>query len=237
MEDRGVLSRRMPEPERMAYGPDRDHVADVYPGLAQLPLVLLVHGGYWRPEFDRVHLRPLAQAIAETGASVCSIEYRRDPGNPDQTVADVERALGHSWSDLPHSGRIGVGHSAGGHLLLVALAHGAPLDSAIALAPVADLHMATELNLDDGAAQDFCGDRREFDPMHLPTPSTPLTIVHGDADELVPIDLSRSYVNRHGTLTVLNSVGHFQLIDPEHSAGQFVIASVRRHFDEAGSRE
>lgn len=225
-----MFTRHAAEPEQMSYGPDVHQVADVYRGSADLPLVLLVHGGYWRPEYDRVHLRPLAQAIADTGASVCSIEYRRQPGNPEVSVADVDLALGYPWSDLPHSGRIGVGHSAGGHLLLVALAHGVPLDSAIALAPVADLGLAADLHLDDGAVQDFCGQSLEFDPMHLPLPTAPLTILHGDADELVPLELSRNYAKRYGTLQITPSAGHFQLIDPMHDAGANVIALVRRHF-------
>jgi acetyl esterase/lipase len=237
MEDRSVLSRSMPEPQQLRYGPDPDQVADVYSGSADLPLVFLIHGGYWRPEYDRAHLRPLAHAIAQTGASVCSIEYRRIPGNPDATVSDVDRALRSTWDAIPHSGRIAIGHSAGGHLLLYALAHGVPLDAAIALAPIADLRRADELALDDGAVQDFCGGQSAFDPMDLAVPTTPLTIVHGDGDERVPLELSAHYAERFGTLEVITGVGHFELIDPAHAAGQYVISLAQRHFDAADSRE
>jgi len=237
MEDRSVLSRPMPQPEQLPYGSDPDQVADIYRGAADLPLVFLIHGGYWRPEYDRVHLRPLANAIARTGASVCSIEYRRIPGDPHSTVTDVIDALRNPWEEIPHSGRIALGHSAGGHLLLYAIAHDAPLQGAIALAPVADLQRAHDLALDDGAVHEFSGGHSSFDPMQLPLPTVPLTIVHGDADEHVPLELSTRYAARFGSLEVLNSVGHFNLIDPAHAAGQYVISVIQRHFDEADSKE
>jgi acetyl esterase/lipase len=228
MEDRSVLERQASVPAHMAYGSDRDQIADVYAGRADLPLVMLIHGGYWRPDYDRIHLRPLAEAIADEGFSVCSVEYRRIPGDPDATVADIHSALTYPWSELPHAGRIGVGHSAGGHLLLVALSRGVTLDAAIALAPLADLRRARELELDDNAVHDFCGDRDDLDPMTLPISSVPLDIVHGDADERVPISFSREFATRVGTLHELPGVCHFGLIDPVHHAGQAVIALIQQ---------
>ena len=232
-----MLERQVGDPEQLAYGPDRDQIADVYRGRADLPLVMLIHGGYWRPQYDRSHLRPMAEAIAALGFSVCSLEYRRIPGDPDPTVADIEAGLNYSWSDLPHRGRVGIGHSAGGHLLLVGLARGTQLDAAIALAPVSDVNQARELTLDDNAVHDFCGDRDDLDPMTLPTFHVPLDIVHGDADELVPISFSRAFATRVGTLHELPGVGHFALIDPLHSAGARVLTLIQHRCTEVDSKE
>ena len=43
--------------------------------------LVLVHGGFWRPQFDRVHQRPMAAALADAGYAVAHVEYRR-PGMP-----------------------------------------------------------------------------------------------------------------------------------------------------------
>lgn len=79
---------------------------------------MLIHGGYWRPEYDRVHLRPFAAALSALGYQVISLEYRRIPGNPDAMVADIDLAI----KNLPTDDFVLIGHSAGGHLALVACA-------------------------------------------------------------------------------------------------------------------
>src|SRR5687767_5756925 len=107
--------------------------------------VALIHGGFWRPAYDRVHLRPMAAALRDLGWEVVSIEYRRVPGDPDATVSDVRAALSAAAPDVI------AGHSAGGHLALWAAATMGL--KAVALAPVADLRLAEELNLDGGAVK------------------------------------------------------------------------------------
>jgi acetyl esterase/lipase len=61
------------------YGDGPDHVADVWiPSHDRpVPTVLLLHGGFWRHEWDRVHLRPMAAALAASGYVVATPEYRR----------------------------------------------------------------------------------------------------------------------------------------------------------------
>eukprot|EP01037_Dinobryon_pediforme_P021564 gene21564-22460_t len=56
---------------------------DVYhsqSGPASIGPLLLIHGGYWRAEYDRGHLRPLAIYFASVGWEVALAEYRREPG-------------------------------------------------------------------------------------------------------------------------------------------------------------
>ena len=50
-------------------------------------VVVVIHGGFWRPAYDRAHLRPLATALREEGRTVVSVEYRRVPGDPDHSYA------------------------------------------------------------------------------------------------------------------------------------------------------
>jgi len=80
-----VLSRPAPPPDLViAYGPGPEHVADVRLPPARAggagtagPLVLFLHGGFWRVAYDRAHTGPLATALAAAGFVVCVPEFRR----------------------------------------------------------------------------------------------------------------------------------------------------------------
>ena len=232
-EDRSVLFRAAAEPDATwAYGPADAQSADLYlppGGAAGAVPVVLVHGGFWRPEYDRVHLRPLARALADAGHAALSIDYRRIPGEPDTTVADLRLALDRLASDPPQGWPAGpatlVGHSAGGHLVLLAAAQAGPvIGHVIALAPVADLRMAQASRLDGDAVPAFLGasadDRPDLDPARCP-PAVPVTAIHGTRDSLVPLALSESYAAAAASdvrLVALPGTGHFELIDPNTDA-------------------
>jgi acetyl esterase/lipase len=231
-EDRSVLYLPAAEPSgTWTYGSHPDQVADVYlpePAIGH-PLVL-VHGGFWRPEYDRTHLRPLAEALRAAGYPVLSLEYRRVPGHPDGTIDDLRAALTHLRDDppkgYPRMPATLIGHSAGGHLVL--LLAGAPdrlIRSVIALAPVADLALAERLGLGLDAVRAFLGTtssaRPDLDPSALPPPSVPVSIIHGALDHVVPMAVSRSYdkaIGGRGRLIELAATGHFELIDPRSDA-------------------
>jgi len=225
-EDRSVLARQARDPdEEIRYGEHADQVIDVWHAKEYRPLVVYIHGGFWRPEYDRTHARPLGEALADEGWPVVSLEYRREPGNPDVTAGDIRTALDR-LPDLVdvHAGYVLVGHSAGGHLALWAAATLNPvrLRGVVALAPVADLLLADQLGLDEGAVRDFIGDgiRNDLDPVHLPAPIAPVAIIHGTNDQRVPLSVSESFLTAHPTarLTRLPGVGHYELIDPQTPA-------------------
>lgn len=239
-EDRSVLSRPAPPPDSIQpYGAEADQVVDLWTGderAADRPLVVLVHGGFWRPEYDRTHLRPLAEAIFAAGWSVASIEYRREPGRPDHTVDDVRTALARLpalAASLRSDGTILLsGHSAGGHLALWAASSCPGIRGTVALAPVADLGLAERLNLDDGAVSDFLGvaaaTRPDLDPVRLDKPLAPVTILHGTNDTLVPFDLSEQYVAAHPStrLVPVTGGGHYEVIDPQSLAWPLLLAAL-----------
>ena len=83
--------------ERIFYGPHRDQVADLYLPAADAPapLVVVLHGGFWRAKFDREHAQPEARALATLGYAVANLEYRRvgDGGAWPTTFDDVALAL------------------------------------------------------------------------------------------------------------------------------------------------
>jgi acetyl esterase/lipase len=221
-EDRSVLSRKAREPdEELRYGDHALQVIDHWHAKEYRPLVVLVHGGFWRPDYDRTHLRPLGAALSDLGWPVVSLEYRREPGNPDLTTSDVRTGID-ALPDLVdvHAGYVLIGHSAGGQLAMWAAATLNPvrLRALIALAPVADLLMADRLGLDDGAVQDFIGSgvRNDLDPVHLPPSIAPVSLVHGLNDTVVPIAVTESYFSAHPTAHFIRveHCGHYDLIDP-----------------------
>ena len=239
-EDLSVLTRSAAPPDlSLRYGEHPDQVADVWRAEqgALRPLLVIVHGGFWKPEYDRAHAQAMSAALAQAGWTVLTLEYRRIPGQPFATLSDVDTAL-ESLPPLvaPHNGELLLlGHSAGGHLALwAAQAVVRPrLRGVVALAPAADLRLAHALNLGDGAVQRFLGSAPErhpaADPMRLPTPCAPITILQGEDDQVVPTAVAQSYANAFpGTrLLMLPAAGHFALIDPQHDAWQQVLAALR----------
>ncbi|MEU4604321.1 alpha/beta hydrolase [Kribbella sp. NPDC023972] len=235
-EDRSVLSREARDPdEELRYGDHPDQVIDYWHAKEYRPLVVYVHGGFWRPEYDRMHARPLGEALSDLGWPVLSLEYRREPGDPDVTTSDIRTAL----DSLPglvdvHAGYVLVGHSAGGQLVLWAAATLNPvrLRGVIALAPVADLLMADRMGLDDGAVQDFIGSgvRNDLDPVHLPPSIAPVSVIHGTADTRVPITITESYFTAHPTARFIRveGAGHYELIDPLTDAWHDLTAELTR---------
>lgn len=182
---REVLSRPSPPADlTLRYGPGPEHVADLrLPQRAPAtpaPLVLFLHGGFWRAAFDRQHTGPLAAALAQAGYAVCVPEFRRtgDGGGWPGTFDDIAAAvnlLPTLAAEAAGPGRIApgpvilAGHSAGGHLALWAEArHRLPRNSSwyaspgryrgvVALAPVSNLAACYTEDLDNGAAQALIG--------------------------------------------------------------------------------
>lgn len=181
-----VLSRPAPPPDRtVPYGDGPDHVVDLRlpPGDdGPRPLVVVVHGGFWRKECDRTHAGPQASALAAAGYVVAVPEYRRVGqrgggwhGTFDDTAAWSDRvvdlAVAELGAEVVDAGRVLlVGHSAGGHLALWAAARHRlpessrwhrpeplPLRGVVSLAGVCDLRLAAGLGLDRGATQDLLG--------------------------------------------------------------------------------
>jgi acetyl esterase/lipase len=239
-EDRSVISRGAAAADRvLAYGDDPAQIIEVRDGregAAERALVLIIHGGFWRPDIDRTHARPMAEAIAAAGWTVALPEYARVPGDPLPTIADLTLLLTQAPRiGAPHNGGvILVGHSAGGHLALWASAARLcpALIGTLALAPVADLLLAEEMGLDNGAVLQFLGreavSRPDLDPRQMGSPETPTTIVHGSDDEIVPLIISESYVAAHSVvrLVPVAGAGHYALIDPQAPAWPLVIAQL-----------
>jgi acetyl esterase/lipase len=127
-----VLDRAAPPPDlTVPYGPLAEHVVDLrLPRDLPAPLIVLIHGGFWRPAYDRTHLGPMGQALAAAGYVVAVPEYRR-AGLAGEgwtgTFDDIALAAGEVGPIAgAHGADLGTttwaGHSAGGHLAVWAAA-------------------------------------------------------------------------------------------------------------------
>jgi acetyl esterase/lipase len=177
----------------------------------------------------------MAAALAEAGWSNVVPEYRRVPGEPDAAVTDVRAAV-RALPGAPEvagqfDGRVVlIGHSAGGHLVLQSAA-AERVDGALGLAPVADLRLGEELELDGDAVRAFLGEpaagRPDLDPARLPAAECRIGLVHGREDDVVPLSLSESYWARHrGAQLFPVDGGHFGLIDPRSEMWPDVLAAL-----------
>jgi acetyl esterase/lipase len=211
------------------------------------PLIVFVHGGFWKQEWDRRHARPLCAALAAEGYVVAVPEYRRvggDGGWPT-TLMDVDEAATALPGLLRDLGIVTtrtsyVGHSAGGHLVLWLADQGHRVDRVIALAPVGDLRAAAREGLGDKATQSLLGGEPEevpdrydaADPVARLSEATPcdLVVIHGSDDEVVPLRNSRALVAAHDqvALDVVRGADHFAVIDPGSSAWPVLLERLSR---------
>jgi acetyl esterase/lipase len=247
---RDVLTRRASAPDVvLRYGPGKDHIADLrLPARSAAPLVVLLHGGFWRQAWDRTHLRPMADGLVAAGIAVAMPEYARTGGGGGwpttfdgvaSAVSALPTVIGSAVGDaVDTGGRITLaGHSAGGQLALWCASRALPTAYAgvIALAPVADLAEAYRLDLDAGAVRDLLGAGPDeapdlydqTDPCRLPPPTAPVVLLHGTDDASVPPELSRRYAAHSGaSLRLIDGVGHFALIDPSSPAWPAVLDAI-----------
>ena len=199
--------------------------------------VVIIHGGFWRARYDLSLGRPLAADLAAHGYTCWNIEYRRvgNGGGVPETLDDVRAAIA-ALADLSEpleAGRLViVGHSAGGQLGLC-VADEPAVTGVVSLAGVCDLASAFADALGESATEAFMGggpdDRpAEYalaDPLRrVPAPAQVL-LVHGDADQRVPVAQSRRYAqvaaaagDARCELVELAGVDHFALIDPRTEA-------------------
>lgn len=252
-----ILSRRPPPADqRLLYGTDSNQFMDLRlprddkANKEPVPLILNIHGGFWRAKYDLEYGGHLCAALSDSGLVTANLEYRRvgnTGGAWPGTFEDIRSAFHFltqraSKYNFNPAKIIAIGHSAGAQLALCLAAHEPTLAGVVSLAGVSDLQKAYDLHLSNDAVVEFLGGKpaevpdhyREADPMQLSISRSRQFLIHGLEDDIVPPTFSHEYVeakrkrheNENLTLLEIAHADHFALVDPNSAAWKEVLKSV-----------
>lgn len=201
---------------RVEYGDDPAQYAELtLPSGDPRGLAIVVHGGFWKPEYGIEYARPMVPSLVAAGWAAWAIEYRRGTGAAD-TLADVKAAIAAAPVDVDTV--VGIGHSAGGQLVTWAASLGG-LTHVISQAGVLDLRAAYDEGLGGGAVEAFLGhapgpDDADVDPIRKVPLGVPVWCVHGTSDQVVPLSQSTSYVE---AATAAGATAELIKVEGDHS--------------------
>jgi acetyl esterase/lipase len=227
---------------RLPYGQHASQFVDfrrpAVPALS--PLVIMIHGGFWRHRRTLTYAGHTCIALSRNGYATANIEYRRtgeDGGGWPGTFEDVKSAITYARERAPEFGgdpkrTILLGHSAGGHLALLAAAHFTDLLGAISLGGVVNLRRAQELGLGENVVTEFMNGTpaelpqpyRDADPVNQSCTVTRV-LIHGELDDIVPVELSREFPQPRRYVEIPQG-DHYMLINPDCNAFQVVLSEL-----------
>jgi acetyl esterase/lipase len=243
-----------PYDARLAYGSDANQFLDLRLPKTKgpVPLVINIHGGFWRAKYNLDHAGHLCAALTAKGLATANLEYRRvgnEGGAWPGTFADIRSAYSYLVQNAhKHNldpGKIVVmGHSAGGQLALCLAAHEPDVTRVVSLAGVLDLQRAYQLHLSNDAVVEFlhgtpaqvADHYREADPAELSIPHAHQWLVQGAADDVIPPAFARDYYEakrsstrrdrEYVTWLEIPKADHYDLINPRSDAWRQVEAAV-----------
>ena len=222
-----ITARAVPPPDhRLAYGEDPLQFGELRlpAGAGPHPVVVFLHGGCWRSEYDLAHVSHASAALARAGMAVWTPEYRRigdEGGGWPGTFADAAAALAHlevlaQRHALDLDRVVLAGHSAGGHLALwLAARHNLPaghplrapgpprIRGSVSLAGITDLRRYAQGARGCNAAVSLLmgGGPMEqpqryalANPIELLPLGVPLRFVQGAADPIVKLEQASAFV-------------------------------------------
>ena len=212
--------------------------------------VCFIHGGYWHGESDLSEMEPLVDDLVSAGIEVANIEYRMMGVGGGWPSSFFDLAASMDALYLSGISRVVlVGHSLGGQLALWLASVSARFNGnsgnlrdggsvvmagVVTLAGITDLISFADRGLSGGVIRIFLGGMPEevprryvaTSPLELLPLRIPALVVHGKKDSIVPIDMSRKFVQTakakgDSIETIeIDDEGHFDLLDPKaHSWG------------------
>lgn len=225
----------IPADEKIVYGVDPLQFAlfwraNLREHTKQKTLVILIHGGCWLNAYDIQHTYALSTGLAQAGFNVWSLEYRRTgdlgggwPGTYEDVKDGILASAKYNEGEFDLAETVLVGHSAGGHLALLAGGAIKQLKGVIGLAAITDIEeYALGTNSCQKVTKNFMQGMPKAKPAEylLANPSKQslhvnTEILQGDKDNIVPaFELDK--LQRQ--IIMLNEVGHFDWIHPGSDA-------------------
>ena len=212
--------------------------------------IIFLHGGCWLNAYGYEHAKGMYKALAELGMGVYVPEYRRvgdEGGGWPGSLDDVTQAINTALKRIEKEGRyisiFIVGHSAGGHLALLAAQRLSSsslnltrtnLKRVIGIGAITDIQTyARGHNSCQSATERFMNGTPEELPAKYqsatPNPelsTMPVSLLQGDADNIVPA--------RHAELIgaskkIIINGGHFDWLHPESTSFDALLKVISEH--------
>lgn len=193
--------------------------------------LVFIHGGCWLNAYDYTHGQAMFTALANAGVNVYTIEYRRTgdvgggwPGSAEDVISATHQAINLAKSNNANTPVYLAGHSAGGHLaLLAAQALSLPVRKVIGLAAITQpaLYARGSNSCETATPLFFDGTPDERpDAYKEATPSIenippPVVLLQGTADQIVD---ERQSQLPGATVIVVPGAGHFDYLHSESLA-------------------
>jgi acetyl esterase/lipase len=149
--------------ETLRYGDDPSQFAELtWPvdgaGGRPVGVGVVIHGGFWRAQYDLALGAPLAASLTASGWAALNVEYRRvgNGGGYPVTLDDIGAAIDAlaPIEGIDRSRVVTIGHSAGGHLAAQAATRDDPtvaVTAVVSQAGVLDLQRAAATAAGDDA--------------------------------------------------------------------------------------
>ncbi|MFK7865550.1 MAG: alpha/beta fold hydrolase [Pseudohongiellaceae bacterium] len=222
-----------PAAHEFSYGEDSSQIGRLWLANPAFPAgrsVIFIHGGCWLNQFDMKHTFPLASALAQAGFNVWSLEYRRTgdkgggwPGSYNDVKAGIQYISALAEYKITIENSVIVGHSAGGHLALLAGQEFPSSKAVIGLAAITNVISYSQGNNScETATPSFMGGTFQKQPSQYraATPTESLLhnttqLLHGSSDEIVNIQQS---VLEGAETEILQDAGHFDWVHPGTTA-------------------
>lgn len=205
------------------YGAHPREAFDLFPSRSGTPLVVFIHGGYWQ-SLSRERFSFVAAPLQKAGFAVALPSY---PLAPEQRLGDIVAAVDRAVDTIiaatiargeRPAGWIASGHSAGGHLALLAARRerAVPLMGIVAVSPICDIGPLRGTSL-DAALSLSEADVAEFSPQRLAPPPAPVRLFVGEDETRGFRDQAHAYAEKARNLghdcdaRVLPGLNHYTI--------------------------
>ena len=231
---------------RVPFGPTLAEHADIYPAGDNAPVLVYVHGGYWRARTSR-EFGFVARGPGSRGVATLVPNYELCPRvTIDEIVRQTRAAL--AWT-YENAGSFGgdpdhihvAGHSAGGHLVATLLAtdwegeYGLPSDvikGATVISGLFDLAPFPYTFLQPKLQLTWDQVRRNSPILHIPAAAPPLLVAYGGNETAEFKRQSEDFLEAWrvedlpGERLVLASKNHYDVIDGFLDAGSPLLSGI-----------